>query len=201
MTIRGLFPPWAFSGKDRSATPELRAALLFLCVALQKAYLPPRPELEPLRVLDEDEPLLELPLRVLDEPLVVVPVEVPLLLLGRLTLLLPVLPLDDPLVVVPAEVPLLLLGRLTLLLPVLPLDDPLFVVPVEVPLLLFGAAWFPLGAGGLVPPLLPLPLPWLMLPALGFGLTVAFGTVDEPSVAEPVGVPLGAGGATLWVAG
>ena len=60
------------------------------------AHLLPRPELEPLRVLEEEEPLVELlPLLLLEPD--IEPVEVPLLL-GRLTLLplLPVRPLLEP---------------------------------------------------------------------------------------------------------
>lgn len=186
------------------------------------AYL--RPLLEPpLRLLLELEELrvLELLLEELRLELDA-PVEVPLLrvlLLELFTRLLPELEVPEvrlllelgrltplPLVVGRVEGPLLLeLGRLTPLVPVLgrleeaePVEVPLLVplgrlaLPLEGFLLLLGLG-VGAGAGGLLP-LLWLP-PELMLPPLGFGLTVAVGA-DSLCVGS-----LGAGGVTLWVAG
>lgn len=140
------------------------------------------PELEvPERLLLELPELGRLTLLLL----VVGRVEGPLSLeLGRLTLLLPVRPLE----LVP------LLGRLTPLLVLVPLGRlrlPLeLLLPLEGVLPLLGAG---VGAGGLLP-LLWWP-PELMLPPLGFGLTVAVG-------AGVLGAgSLVAGGVTLWVAG
>ena len=177
-------------------------------------YLRPLPVAEPVEVrllLEELEPLEELPLELLGRavPLLLLlllgrltlPLELPLLagrvelllllLLGRLTLPLELpllagrvvlllllllgrltLPLELPLLAGRVEL-LLLLGRLTL-----PLELPL-LAGRAVPLLLLslGRLTLPLElplfvAGGLL-----LPLLWLpdILPALGFGLTVALG--------------------------
>ena len=163
-------------------------------------YLRPLPVAEPVEVrllLEELEPLEELPLELLGRavPLLLLlllgrltlPLELPLLagrvelllllLLGRLTL-----PLELPLLAGRAELLLLLpLGRLTL-----PLELPL-LAGRAVPLLLLplGRLTLPLElplfvAGGLLLVFsepTEVPLLWLpdMLPALGVGLTVAPG--------------------------
>lgn len=156
-------------------------------VPLLRVLLEPLTRLLPELEVPEGRLLLELPElgRLTLLPLVVGRVEGPLSLeLGRLTLLLLVRPLEL----------LPLLGRLTPLLVLVPLGRlrlPLeLLLPLEGVLPLLGAG---VGAGGLLP-LLWWP-PELMLPPLGFGLTVAVG-------AGVLGAgSLVAGGVTLWVAG
>lgn len=165
-------------------------------------YLRPLPE--PLRLLlvplELDELLVELlPLLLLDALLLVPAGRLLLLeLLARLLeLLFPVRPLE--LLPVPLGRVLLLELLTRPLLPLLPWEllplftRPLLLLPLDEPLLVFGRAELPplLGAGGL------LPLPELMLPALGFGLTVALGASLLPLL-------LGAGGGVpplKWLAG
>lgn len=162
-------------------------------------YLRPLPE--PLRLLldplELDELLVELlPLLLLDALLLVPAGRLLLLeLFARLLeLLFPVRPLE----VLP--VPLgrvLLLELLTRpLLPLLPWEllplftRPLLLLPLDEPLLTFERGELPplFGAGLL-------PLPELMLPALGFGLTVALGASLLPLL-------LGGGVPPLkWLAG
>lgn len=136
--------------------------LLLLELELELLLALRAPLLEP--VLELLRLTLLLPLRLFDEPLV--------LPLGRLLLeLLPTRLLE---LLVPLG-RLLVFGRLTLLplLGVLPLPDPL-----PLGLGLSGLTLLPLlfGADALLPPLLLLPP--LMLPALGFGLTVAEGATS-----------------------
>lgn len=189
--------PRIFSPIEDYLRPADELLLLELLVLLEELR---RFELLELLVLD---PLLRLLLEPL--PTLLLELGVPLLelLLGRFTPLLPVRPLEELLLVPLGRV--VLLGRLTL-----PLE---LLLGREVPLLelLLGRLTEPLPLLEGVLPLsgftlgvsLPGPgaglagvLPWCpdMLPASGFGLTVALGAGSPPPLC-------GAGGVTSWVAG